>query len=77
MTPRGPSNTSSRHGVVVAKRLGVSDAWVKPPRRAAPPDDERVRATVLAIANELTQDGLVLRHRVEHTDEGGPGQTAA
>ena len=30
-----------------------------------PPDDERVRATVLAIADELTQDGLVLRYRVE------------
>ena len=28
-----------------------------------PPDDKRVRATVLAIADELTQDGLVLRYR--------------
>jgi GH15 family glucan-1,4-alpha-glucosidase len=26
-----------------------------------PPDDERVRKTVLAIADELTEDGLVLR----------------
>ena len=31
-----------------------------------PGDDERVRATVLAIADELTQDGLVLRYRVDH-----------
>jgi alpha,alpha-trehalase len=39
-----------------------------------PPDDERVRATVLAIADELTQDGLVLRYRVEHTDDGLEGE---
>jgi GH15 family glucan-1,4-alpha-glucosidase len=35
-----------------------------------PPDDERVRATVLAIADELTQDGLVLRYRVDNADDG-------
>jgi GH15 family glucan-1,4-alpha-glucosidase len=39
-----------------------------------PPDDERVRATVLAIADELTQDGLVLRYKVEHTDDGLSGE---
>jgi len=39
-----------------------------------PPDDERVRSTVLAIADELTQDGLVLRYRVEHTDDGLEGE---
>ncbi len=38
------------------------------------PDDERVRATVLAIADELTEDGLVLRYRVEHTDDGLEGE---
>jgi alpha,alpha-trehalase len=38
--------------------------------RFLPPDDERIRATVLAIANELTSDGLVLRYRPEHTDDG-------
>jgi alpha,alpha-trehalase len=37
------------------------------------PDDERVRATVLAIADELTQDGLVLRYRAEETDDGLTG----
>ena len=31
--------------------------------RFLPPEDERVRATVLAIADELTEDGLVLRYR--------------
>ena len=33
--------------------------------RFLPPDDPRLRATVLAIADELTEDGLVLRYRVE------------
>ena len=35
-----------------------------------PPDDERVRTTVLAIADELTEDGLVLRYKVDTTDTG-------
>jgi len=33
-----------------------------------------VRATVLAIANELTEDELVLRYRVEETDDGFSGE---
>ncbi|MCA1646206.1 MAG: glycoside hydrolase family 15 protein [Chloroflexi bacterium] len=41
--------------------------------RFLPPDDPRVRATVLAIADELTEDGLVLRYRVEQTDDGLTG----
>ena len=32
--------------------------------RFLPPDDERVRATVLAIASELQENGFVLRYRV-------------
>jgi alpha,alpha-trehalase len=39
-----------------------------------PPDDERVRATVLAIADELTEDGLVLRYRTDSTDTGFEGK---
>jgi GH15 family glucan-1,4-alpha-glucosidase len=39
-----------------------------------PPEDERVRSTVLAIADELTQDELVLRYRVEETDDGFSGE---
>ena len=39
-----------------------------------PPDDERVKATVLAIADDLTKDGLVLRYRVEGTDTGFSGE---
>jgi alpha,alpha-trehalase len=39
-----------------------------------PPDDERVRTTVLAIADELTEDGLVLRYKVDSTDTGFEGK---
>ena len=42
--------------------------------RFLPPDDPRVRATVLAIADELTDDGLVLRYRVDETDDGLSGE---
>jgi GH15 family glucan-1,4-alpha-glucosidase len=39
-----------------------------------PPDDKRVKATVLAIADELTKDGLVLRYKVDGTDTGFSGE---
>jgi GH15 family glucan-1,4-alpha-glucosidase len=39
-----------------------------------PPEDERLRATIFAIAKELTVDGLVLRYRVEETDDGLQGE---
>ena len=42
--------------------------------RFLPPEDPRVRATVLAIADELTVDGLVLRYRVKETDDGLSGE---
>jgi GH15 family glucan-1,4-alpha-glucosidase len=42
--------------------------------RFLPADDARIRATVLAIADELTDDGLVLRYRVEETDDGLSGE---
>jgi alpha,alpha-trehalase len=38
--------------------------------RFLPPDDDRVRSTVLAVADELTDHGLVLRYRVHETDDG-------
>ena len=41
--------------------------------RFLPPDDERVRRTVLAIADELTVHGLVLRYRPDETDDGLDG----
>jgi GH15 family glucan-1,4-alpha-glucosidase len=42
--------------------------------RFLPPDDPRIRATVMAIADELTVHGLVLRYRVEDTDDGFTGE---
>src|SRR6185295_18034465 len=42
--------------------------------RFLPADDERIRATVLAIADELTVDGLVLRYKVDATDDGLQGE---
>jgi GH15 family glucan-1,4-alpha-glucosidase len=39
-----------------------------------PPDDPRIRNTVLAIADELTVDGLVLRYRRDETDDGLAGE---
>ena len=42
--------------------------------RFLPPSDERIKKTVRAIADELTVDGLVLRYRVEETNDGLSGQ---
>src|SRR5258708_10581142 len=42
--------------------------------RFLPADDPRVRATVLAIGEELTVDGMVLRYRTSETDDGLSGE---
>ncbi|MGK2931234.1 MAG: glycoside hydrolase family 15 protein [Solirubrobacterales bacterium] len=42
--------------------------------RFLPADDPRIRATVLAIADELTEEGLVLRYRTDQTDDGLEGE---
>src|ERR1700740_3459746 len=42
--------------------------------RFLPPDDPRIRATGLAIADELTRDGLVQRYQVDKTDDGLAGE---
>jgi len=42
--------------------------------RFLPANDERVRATVLAIADELQENGFVLRYKVEETDDGLHGE---
>jgi len=39
-----------------------------------PGDDERLRASVEAIANDLTEDGFVLRYRTGETDDGLSGK---
>ncbi|HEU0190619.1 MAG TPA: glycoside hydrolase family 15 protein [Mycobacterium sp.] len=70
------------HGVdhrgVFTQRYGDdaldASALMIPLLRFLPPDDPRVKATVLAIADELTVDGLVLRYRVEETDDGLVGE---
>jgi GH15 family glucan-1,4-alpha-glucosidase len=41
--------------------------------RFLPPDDPRIRDTVNAIADDLTANGLVLRYRVDETDDGLKG----
>jgi len=42
--------------------------------RFLPYDDPRIRATVEAIASDLTEQGLVLRYRVQETDDGLHGK---
>ena len=42
--------------------------------RFLPPDDPRVKATVLAIESELQESGFVLRYRVDETDDGLTGE---
>jgi alpha,alpha-trehalase len=39
-----------------------------------PPEDKRLRATVLAVAEELTENGFVLRYRTDETDDGLSGK---
>ena len=39
-----------------------------------PHDDERLRNTVLTIAEELTENGFVLRYRTDETDDGLSGK---
>ncbi len=39
-----------------------------------PSDDARLKASVLAIADELTEDGFVLRYKTDETDDGLSGK---
>jgi GH15 family glucan-1,4-alpha-glucosidase len=39
-----------------------------------PGDDERLRATVTAVADELTENGFVLRYHTDETDDGLSGK---
>ena len=39
-----------------------------------PPEDERLVNSVLAIADDLTEDGYVLRYRTDETDDGLSGK---
>ncbi len=51
-----------------------ASSLLMPLMRFLPADDPRLRATVLAIQDELTEDCLVLRYRVEETDDGLTGR---
>jgi GH15 family glucan-1,4-alpha-glucosidase len=51
-----------------------ASALLVPLVRFLPPEDERVRATVMAIREELTEGGLVLRYRTAATDDGLSGE---
>ena len=42
--------------------------------RFLPPEDARVRATVLAIGEELSDKGFILRYKVAETDDGLSGE---
>jgi GH15 family glucan-1,4-alpha-glucosidase len=67
------ANGTDERGVFVqhygAPALDAS-VLLMPLLRFLPPDDPRIKATVLAIADELTVDGLVRRYRVDETDDG-------
>jgi GH15 family glucan-1,4-alpha-glucosidase len=39
-----------------------------------PGDDDRLKASVMAIADELTEDGFVLRYKTDETDDGLSGK---
>ncbi len=51
-----------------------ASALLLPLLRFLPADDQRIRTTVLAVADELTQDGLALRYRTDETDDGLAGE---
>jgi GH15 family glucan-1,4-alpha-glucosidase len=71
------ANGVDQRGVFVqhyeTKALDAS-VLLMPLVRFLPPDDPRIRDTVLAIAEELTEEGLVLRYRVDETDDGFSGE---
>ena len=76
-TPRSASSGVDERGVFTqhydTDALDASNLLI-PLVRFLPHDDERVRDTVLAIADELTENGLVLRYRVDETDDGLSGE---
>jgi GH15 family glucan-1,4-alpha-glucosidase len=71
------ANAVDERGVLTqaygSKNLDAS-LLLAPLVRFLPADDPRIRATVLAIADELTEEGFVLRYRTEDTDDGFSGK---
>ena len=72
---RGSPTAASSASTTSTDALDASTLLV-PLVRFLPPDDERVVNTVKAIDEELTENGLVLRYRVDETDDGLHGEEA-
>jgi GH15 family glucan-1,4-alpha-glucosidase len=84
MAPRWEAAAAEMHADICANGVDERGVFVQhydtealdasllmmPLVRFLPPGDPRIRATVLAIADELTENGLVLRYRVGQTDDG-------
>ena len=83
---RRPPRRSGRTSSPTASATAACCASTTRPTRSTPPtcwrrifgflpgEDERMRASVLAIAEDLTEDGFVLRYRTEETDDGLSGK---
>ena len=76
-TPTSSSTASTKDGVL--RQHYDTDALDASTLLAAmfgflPGEDERMHASVLAIADELTEHGFVLRYRTDETDDGLSGK---
>ena len=60
--------------VATGVRVDLLGIQLERPRKGQQLRAQRMRNTVLAIADELTVDGLVLRYRVDETDDGFTGE---
>ena len=79
--PRSRPTSSSTASTSAACCASTTTPSRSTPRRcwrrssgSCPADDERLRASVLAIADELTEHGFVLRYRTDETDDGLSGK---
>ena len=75
-----------RMSSLTASAIGAYCASITRPMRSTPrrcwrgasgssrTDDKRLRNTVLAVAEELTENGFVLRYRTDETDDGLSGK---
>ena len=71
--PTASTRAASSPSTTATEALDASNLLI-PLVRFLPQGDERVRATVLAIDEELTENGLVLRYRTDETDDGLSGE---